>query len=145
MQLVPFEHKHLASINPQTAQATELLVKGATSEQHVAALLASGPAITGMHGDEVVFVVGKSEQWTGRHIVWSIMSKHAGKHMFGIVKAIKRLVSTAVGDGRIEVIVRADFPEGCRLVEKFFGFEYHHYEERFLPDGADAKIYVRYM
>lgn len=145
MKLIPFELEHLDRIQPQAAQATELLVKGVTSKEYTQNLLSTGPAITGISGDEVVFIIGKSEQWPGRHIIWSVMSKNAGKFMFGIVKSIKRLVDTAIGDGRIEVIVRADFPEGCRLVEKFFDFKFHHYEEKFLPDGSDALIYVRFM
>lgn len=145
MKIVPFELEHLGQIQPQAAQATELLTKGVTSKEYTDNLLSTGPAMTGIDGDEVVFIIGKSEQWPGRHIIWSIMSQNAGKYMFGIIKSIKRLIDTAAGDGRMEVIVRADFPEGCRLVERFFDFKFHHYEERFLPDGADAKIYVRYM
>lgn len=145
MKMVPFEPKHLRAINPQSAQATELLSQGATPEECAQSLISSGPAMTGLDGGEVIFIVGKSEQWPGRHIVWSMMSKNAGKYMVSIVKALKRLLVLAVGDGRIEVIVRADFPEGCRLVERFFDFKFHHYEEKFLPDGADAKIYVRHM
>jgi hypothetical protein len=144
MKIVPFEPSHLGTITPQRSQVVDLLCsKDAVAES--TALANSGPAITGMHDGEVIFCAGSVKQWEGRHIIWSIMSHKAGKHMFGIVKSIKRLIPLYAGLGRMEVVVRADFPEGCRLIEKFFGFTFHHYEEKFLPGGADARIYVRYL
>lgn len=143
MEMIPFDPCHLDTIIPQRSQVVDLLC----SKDSMASTIPkdAGPAVTGMQDGEVIFCAGSIKQWEGRHIIWSIMSRNSGKHMFSIVKAIKRLMPLYAGSGRIEVIVRADFPEGCRLVEKFFGFTFHHYEERFLPDGADARIYVRYL
>lgn len=143
MEIIPFDVSHLNSIIPQRSQVVDLLCS--KNAAPIAIAENSGLAITGVHDGGIIFCAGAIEQWEGRHIVWSLMSHNAGKHMFSIVKAFKRLIPMYAGSGRIEVIVRADFPEGCRLVEKFFGFTFHHYEERFLPDGADARIYVRYL
>lgn len=144
MKIVPFHPSHLKIITPQRSQVVDLMCsKDVVSGD---AFSNSGPAITGMSDDgEVIFCAGSVKQWENRHIVWSIMSRKAGRHMFGIIKAIKRMSSLYVGAGRLEVVVRADFPEGCRLVERFFGFTRHHYEEKFLPDGSDAVIFVRYL
>lgn len=143
MELVPFHPSHLDSISPQRSQVVDLLCSKDVASS--ASLTDMGLAITGMHDGEVIFCAGAAKQWEKRHIIWSIMSHKAGKHMFGIVKAMMRLEPMYKGAGRLEIMVRADFPEGCRLVEKFFKFKLHHYEEKFLPDGSDALIYVRYM
>ncbi len=140
MKLIPFEPSHLKALTPQRSQVVDLMCS-----RGIVGIENMGPAMTGIDGDEVIFCVGAAKQWEGRHIVWSLMSHKAGKYMFGIIRAIKRVMPLYAGEGRIEVMVRADFPEGCRLVERFFGFQFHHYEERFLPDGADALIYVRYF
>lgn len=145
MKIIPFEPGHLKLIIPQKSQVADMLSGDMASDEYGKSLAKAGPAVTGIHDGEVVFILGKSEQWKGRHIVWSMMSDKANKHMLAIVRAIKRVVPMFKGDGRIEVIVRADFKEGCKLVERFFDFKFHHYEERFLPDGSDAKIYVRYL
>lgn len=142
MEIIPFDPSHLNTIVPQRSQVIDLLCS-----RNASTTIAENPgiAITGMHNGNVVFCAGAIKQWENRHVIWSLMSSKAGKHMFGIVKALKRLMPMYAGAGRLEVIVRADFPEGCQLIEKFFGFTFHHYEERFLPDGADARIYVRYL
>lgn len=145
MKIVPFEPGHIKSIVPQRSQVADMLSGNMTTEEYGNALKNSGPAITGIHDGDVIFIVGAAKQWEGRHIVWSMMSYKAGKHMFSIINAIKRAIPLYKGSGRMEVMVRADFAEGCKLVERFFGFTFHHYEERFLPDGSDAKIYVRYL
>lgn len=143
MELVPFDQSHLKSLNPQRSQVVDLMCMEQSSTS--GKLSDMGLALTGIHNGEVVFCFGVAKQWEKRHIVWSLMSAKAGKYMLSIIRSISRLEPMFIGAGRLEVMVRADFPEGCRLVERFFGFEFHHYEEKFLPDGSDALIYVRYI
>lgn len=143
MDIVPFSPEHIVRIKAQPAQIPDAMCHGMT-EAHAKNLMAVGPAVTGMVGDEIIFCLGKAEIWKNRHVVWSMMSESAGKHMIGIVRAARRLIAMQAGDGRLEVMVRAEFGEGCRFAE-LMGFKFHHYEERFLPDGGDARIYVRYV
>lgn len=145
MKIVPFDSSHVSAIVPQPQQATDLLCMQRSASDPVSDLAKLGPAVTGIDGDEVVFCVGKITQWEGRHIVWALISANAGRKMISMVRAFRRLLEMQKGEGRLEVIVRAGFPEGCRLIGRVMGFKYHHYEENFLPDGSDAHIYVRYV
>jgi hypothetical protein len=132
----------MKSIVPQRAQASELLMNG--PDDFADRAVNAGPAITGMIDGEIVVCLGKATQWKGRHIIWSVMSNKAGKHMVRIVRAMRRLVDAQTGEGRLEIIVRADFTEGCKLA-KMMGFKMHHHEEQFMPDGSDANIFVRFI
>lgn len=144
MKFIPFEPGHIDKIVPQPRQAADILCSN-TEANYNQKLAESGPAVTAVVGDEIVFCIGKIQQWPGRHIVWALLSKDSGKYMVRIVRALRRMIETYKGDGRLELIVRADFPQGCKLAEDVLGFTFHHYEERFLPDGSDAKIFVRYV
>lgn len=143
MKIVPFEPEHLKALTVQRQQLGDLLIHG-DRESYAQNLANAGVAVTGMEGDEVIFCIGRVELWKGRHTVWALMSQSAGKKMFGIVKAIRRLIDVQDGLGRLEFYVRADFKEGCKLAD-IMKFKMHHYEERFLPDGSDAFVYVRYV
>ena len=145
MKIVPLTVEHVINIKPQQRQQSELAVLPAMRE-YADSLMAAGPGLAGINDDgDVVFIIGKAIQWKGRHIVWSLMSHNAGKCMISIVRACRRLIESSAGDGRLELIVQADFAEGCRMANELLGFSYHHYEEKFLPDGSDARIYVRYV
>lgn len=143
MIIVPFRPEHIDMIEIQPAQVPDAMCHN-FNKMSMEQLRAAGPAITGIIDDKVIFCLGRFEVWNGRHIVWSLLSKHAAKHMVSVVRAIKRALNMQTGMGRLEIIVRAAFPEGCKLAE-MMGFKMHHYEEKFLPDGTDAKIYVRYV
>ena len=143
MKIIPFEPEHVRKLNVQRMQAADILANG-DPDAYAEALAKSGTAVTGIDGDEVVFCIGRVELWKGRHTVWALMSRSAGKKMFSIVKAIRRLIDAQTGLGRLEFYVRADFIEGCKLAD-LMKFKLHHYEEKFLPDGSDAFVYVRYV
>jgi hypothetical protein len=138
MKMIPFEPGHLKEIIPQPAQASEVLFEGPKID------VPEGPAITGVVDGKVILCFGKSTQWKGRHILWALLSQDANKHMVSVFRAMKTAVDMQTGEGRLEVIVRAGFQEGRRMA-RMLGFHMHHYEEKFLPDGADAIIFVRYM
>lgn len=136
MNIVPFEPAHADRIDLQEEQCK--IGSEVTSEE----LARAGDAFTGMIGDEVLFCAGRVRQWQGRWLLWAMLSKDANKYMLQITRAIRRLIDLAAMDGRLEVIVRSGFEEGHRWA-KILGMRYHHHEERFLPDGSDADIYVR--
>ena len=143
MNIVPFDKSHIDAIIPQRAQASDLLM-AREDESSMDVITENSDALTGMVDGKPVFCIGKTKQWKGRYIVWALLSNTANKHMVAIVRACRRIIEAQRGDGRHEIIVRADFQEGCKLA-KMMGFKFHHDEERFLPDGTDAKIYVRYI
>jgi hypothetical protein len=142
MDIIPFKPEHITMIDVQQAQTSDdACVR--RNDDYGKWLATTGPAITGMVDGRVIFCVGKAKQWEGRHIIWSVLSKDAGKYLLRITKALRRILMIQEGEGRLELIVRADFKNGCDWAS-VLGFEQHHFEEKFLPDGADAWIYVRH-
>jgi hypothetical protein len=140
MMIVPFRSEHLSMIKEQAAQTADIEI----SEMTPAQIAGAGDAITIIIDDEVMACIGRITMWKNRHLLWALMSANASKHMVKITKALKRMLTLQVGTGRYEMYVRADFIEGCRWA-KILGFKLHHFEEQFLPDGADANVYVRQL
>lgn len=139
MKVVDFRPEHLLKINIQEKQ---LETAGEIDLQYGRGLLAAGPAITGMIGDEIIFCGGKAKQWEGRYILWAVLSKAASKHMVRATKIARRMIALQEEDCRLEAIVRSDFDQGHRWAH-MLGLQWHHHEEKFLPGGFDADIYVR--
>lgn len=104
----------------------------------------NGNAYTGInnHG-KAVFCGGLVEQWPGRYIAWSFFAKDACPHMHKIVRACRRFFDIAP-KGRIEAIVRADFPNAQQLV-RILGFDVETplAMRKFFADGGDAYLYSR--
>ena len=136
MIILPFRPEHAAMI---ALQAKQREISGHVNGSE---LFAAGPAVTGMINDRVIFCGGKAMQWEGRWILWALLSDEAKRHMVSATRCAKRFISEQVG-GRVEAIVRCDFKEGHRWV-KLVGLDWHHREERFLPGGLDADVYVRF-
>lgn len=141
MKLVDFRAEHGMAIKVQKAQAE--VVTEITPEYCQILAHSSDRAYTGMIGDTVVFCCGRFEVWKGRYNLWALLSEDACKHMLRITRIGRRLFDLQQGSGRFEAIVRADFEQGHRWV-KMLGMKLHHHEERFLPNGGDADIYVRF-
>lgn len=138
MIIVPMKPEHITEIKVQKKQ---LEIIGCFSIPYAMELMALGPAFAGLRGNEVVGCGGVAKLWEGRYMLWSILSESAGPHMLAIIRATKRLLRTQTG--RVEAVVRSDFTEAHRLV-KMCGLRWHHHEEKFLPGGLDADIYVRF-
>lgn len=139
MKIVPFAPEHVMGLDLQEWQSE---VVSELSPSYAKSLAACGPAYTGIDGDEVIFCGGCAKMWEGRHIVWSMLSKNAGKHMVAMTRAARRLI--ALQTGRVEAAIRSDFEQGHRWA-KMCGMVFHHHEEKFLPGGLDADVYVRFM
>lgn len=134
MILLSFKAEHARSIQLQQMQS---LVRSEVKPEE----LEKTEAITGMVGDEVIFCFGRVRQWEGRWVVWAMLSNKANRHMVSITRAAKRAL--LVCSGRVELVVQHEFQEAHRWAH-MLGFQWHHFEERFLPDEGDADIYVRY-
>ena len=138
VKIVDFQPEHLLRLKIQERQ-TEV----EQSLEYGKALMSAGPAWTGLDGERVVFCAGKAEQWAGRYVLWAILAKEAKRHMLQITRAVKRGMLLLEDGARFEAIVQSDFEQGHRWAS-MVGMRWHHHEERFLPDGTDADIYVRF-
>jgi hypothetical protein len=85
---------------------------------------------------------GTIEQWKGRHQAWMFMTTRTAPHMLTITRAVKRQL--AATPGRVEMTVRADFPQGHRWA-RMLGFqrEFPGVLKQYGPEGEDHVGYVR--
>lgn len=134
--VVPFRAEHVSMMQIQESQA-EL-----KSEVPPEALVGDD-SFTVLHEDRVIAMGGFALQWKGRWVLWSTLSPEAAKHMVRITKMVKRAISMRP-PGRLEIMVQSGFEQGHRWAE-VLGFRHHSHEERYLPDGGDADIYVRFV
>lgn len=138
MKIVPYIPEHAVRIRLQAAQAE---VAGMVGTGYADALSKAGEAYSVLNGEEVIFCGGVANIWPGRSMLWSLLSETANKHMLFLTRGVRRFI--LLQSGRIETIVRADFQEGHRWA-KLCGLNWHHHEEKYLPGGFDADIYVRF-
>lgn len=138
--LVDYLPDHMLQIGVQEKQSEML---GEITKQYAHALATAGIAYTVMLDNRVLACGGKAKQWEGRWILWAVLSREASRHMLRLTKITKRTLELHNHVGRLEAIVRSDFEQAHRWV-KMLGLKWHHHEERFLPGGLDADIYVRF-
>jgi len=138
VKIVDFQPEHLVRLRAQEAQSgvEPSLVYGQQ-------LAAAGPAWSGVEEGRILFCAGKAMQWEGRYILWAILSSEAKCYMLQITRAVKRGMLLLEKGCRFEAIVQSNFDQAHRWA-RMVGMEWHHREERFLPNGADADIYVRF-
>lgn len=137
MIIVDFEPKHVEQMDVQNKQLEML----GESSMVYSDIVHTGPAVTGIHDGKVIFCCGKNlveNKW----VLWSLLSKHAAKHMITITRIGRRLIELQRGYGELFAIVRSDFPEGKRWVE-MLGFNHHKSCPGQLPGGLDCDVYVR--
>lgn len=139
MKIMPFVPHHLSQFAPHSGH-TEMV--GVPLLSHAHELAAAGMAYSGVVDGVVIGCAGCAMIWPGRFVAWALLSGATGKHMVVITKAVRRALQTV--EGRIETIVSSEFKAGHRWVS-MLGFKWHHHEERFLPNGGDADIYVRFQ
>lgn len=136
--VIPFQPQHLSMIDFQPSQVGIMDVVG---DEYAISLKESGPCYTGMDGDRVVCCAGLSIMWDNRAIGWVKMSKHAGKDLRFIHKAVQDIIDNA-GFRRVEAYVDSSFKEGKRWV-KMLGMQYEGTMRAFGPDGRDHDLYAR--
>lgn len=110
--------------------------------QATLAALESQSSYTGMVEGEVIFCAGLVQQWPTRHIAWALLNRQkAPTHMKWITHSARSRLEGV--KGRIELTVRADFPQGQRWAE-LLGFNIETPRlEKFGPEGEDHIGYVR--
>lgn len=139
MNIIPFTPEHALTIKLQPMQAGSLAAIDPSYAENLARV---GQAYSVVEGELVVFCGGIAPIWSGRSMLWALVSDQACKHMLFITRGVKRFIELHQG-GRIETIVRSDFKQAHRWA-KMLGLNWHHHEERYLPGGLDADIYVRF-
>lgn len=142
IKVVPFKKEHALAVKLQPGQSDNVAV---IDDAYASDLeKSSRVAMTGIVGDRVVGCGGMVKLWPGRWLMWAILSEDARVHMVRATNICKRMLAMHDEPGRIEMIVKSDFKEAHRWAG-LLGFKYHHHEERFLPDGSDADVYVRFV
>jgi hypothetical protein len=94
--------------------------------------------------DEVVGIFGFCEMHKGRVMVFSFISGKASKHMFSLVKKLRKLIEDGVektNTDRLEMEVLSGFKHGERFAE-MLGFECEGVMRKYYK-GKDYKLYAR--
>lgn len=140
MITIQMEVEHLTMFKPHGDHAE---IKGVSVRENAEELISGGHAFTFMANDgDIIGCGGMAKFWEGRYMFWALLGESSGPYMTSLTKFARRLMMLA--DGRVEAIVKSDFELGRRWVEAI-GLEWHHHEEKFLPGGHDADVYVRFL
>jgi hypothetical protein len=142
MMVTPLTEADVRAIEPQAAQDLP-------TEARVALVMAqaqAGPCAAVVADDGTVLLLGgviTDENWPGRGVGWTVLSRHAGPHM----RQLTRIVATwldGLGFPRLEMYVDAQFPQGCRWARLLgFALETPLPMRRFLPNGNGAYLFGR--
>ena len=133
-----FADGDLERIELQEAQAGAL---AAYSHVNLVELSEQGLAFTMEHSGAVVAIGGLCPQWTGRAILWGLLSKHSGAHFPAIHREVHRkLIRCKIT--RIEATCDVGFKQGHRWL-KMLGFNVEGHMAAYRPDGGDQILYSR--
>lgn len=137
IEVLTADHIREVEANLQPGQVSEI------REMSPEVLVKQGVGFAGVDGGKTIFVIGRVRFWEGRYAGWALLSADAWRYMLPITRAVKAMIKLHGNDGRLEIITQCRFNEACRWAE-ILGFTFHHREEKFLPNGEDANIYVRF-
>ncbi len=141
--IVPFRREHLLTLKHEARIQQAQTVDAGLINEVDALAVSHSPSYTMLDGTRVIACAGGVQPWLGRWVVWSVMSCDAKHHLLRIVRAAQRFIEVTC-EGRLEAPIRADFAPGQRLAE-MLGFEPEAKLKRFMPDGGDAILYVRFI
>ena len=138
MQIVPLKKEHLDKINAQGAQ--DYVSTWITSDMKKE--LAAGNSFSVIDGGEVLGCGGIVEFWKERACVWAILSGNCGSRFVVIHRAVAGFLSLQ-DYRRLEATADVNFGAGQRWLE-MLGFRLETpVMKHYLPNGADAAMYVR--
>lgn len=133
-KVVPFKRWHLDWLG-EAAEPGPFSLSDAVLRQ-----LESANSWTGMVDGEVVACAGTIAQWPTRHIAWALLGRNSAAHMLWITRCVRKNLKHV--KGRIEMTVRADFPQGQHWAE-ILGF---HVETPEMPMyGPEGETHVGYV
>lgn len=142
IDVVPFQPDHLHRFAIANERERAFIAPIMAEEGYAHALAASpNVAFSAIVDDQVIGAAGLIQQWPHRYIAWALLSQATGPKLRAITTAIQRGINL-VDYHRIEAHVRADYALSIRWSWKL-GFHCESLMKRFLPDGADAFLFVR--
>lgn len=141
MNITRFKAEHLSALELQDSQAyfgSELMTPGYGLQMEAAG------GFTAIADDGVVLGCGGCvEVWAGRAIAWALVSRHAGRNMRAIHRAVEGYFQAAPFR-RVEAWVDEGFDAGERwLVMLGFQRETPEPMRGFRPDGGACFLYSR--
>lgn len=139
IRVEPFKAEHLATLELQEAQS---VFADKYNPAYGKALEECGGSYTGFADGRPVICAGLIEQWEGRALAWALVSSDAGRHFVHVTRIIRRAIEMSQFR-RIEAHVDCEFYQGIRWAE-MLGFEVEARMRRFMADGRDAFLYVRF-
>ena len=138
MNIVPLTKEHLDKINAQGAQ--DYVSSWITTEMKEE--LARSNAFAAVENGEVLGCGGVIEFWKDRASVWAILSGNCGPHFVKMHRAVSKFLTLA-DYRRLEATADVNFGPGQRWLE-MLGFRLETpVMKHYLPNGADAAMYVR--
>lgn len=142
MRIVAFRPEHLRDLELQDAQqyfGSELLRSG-----YGEMLARSGQAFTAIGDNGVIICSGCREIWPQRAEAWALVSRHAGKDIVAIHRAVDGFLKQAPWR-RIEASVDVGFAAGMRWLT-MLGFVNETPDKpmrAYRPDGGDSYLFAR--
>lgn len=138
MRIVPLEQWHLEKIDAQQEHKyVQAWITPAVKEE-----LAAGMSFAAVDGDKIFGCAGVLEYWPGRMGAWAYLSGDCGRHFVRIHRAVQSFLEMS-DYARIEAAAAIGFGPGHRWLE-LLGFTVETPVMRgYLPNGADATMYVR--
>lgn len=110
------------------------------SEAQMQLEMPTGPAWAAMVGGVPVAAAGVCELWPGRGYAWALFAQKWP--IRPVLREIRSRLST-IRFARLEMVVDAQFEQAARFAEHL-GFRREWTAQRYLPNGHDAHIYVRF-
>jgi RimJ/RimL family protein N-acetyltransferase len=140
MNVVKFSPVHLSTLRLQGAQAwASPLI---SSPGYAETLTADGSrAWSAIHEGEVIACAGIAKAHAQMGIAWALISPDAGRHMVGIDRATRSILSSC-GLRRVEADADPDFGPGRRWLE-MLGFQYEGRKRCCTPTGRDMLLFSR--
>jgi len=126
---IKFEPWHLDMIEAQDAQKDVV-----TSD-------VGGTAFTLIDG-RILACYGAVKIWDGRWMAWAVLSRYACEKMLSVTRHVKNVMKQA--DGRLEIIVESDFPEGMRWA-KMLGYKMEVERMSKFLNGKDYALFARVL
>lgn len=138
MHIVPLKEEHITQIEMQNGQH----YISAFISPEMRAQLQAGMSFTALDGDTILGCAGVIEMWEGRAQAWAILSGKCGRNFVGIHRAVASFLSLKQYR-RLEATADINFEPGHKWL-KMLGFAAETERMKFyLPNGADATMYVR--
>ena len=140
--LVPFSAEHVLQYDPQPEHRAEFLGM-LRSGVDWAEVQIEGMSFSGFRGYQLLGCAGAAPQWTGRAVVWALLSEHIGRHdMLWIHRETMNFLDRIQKDHRrIETIVAMDFAPGHRWAN-MLKFQMEAVMKQY-NNGRDYALYSR--